>query len=230
MKQAHTVLSAAIEELNKSGYKVSPERYKKISDKLFSQVQGLGEEYLKANGKNISQEIAQGLKQKKSFSAIFTTDYTISSESLEKIGKKVVEGHSAKASKAQEKTVTQMVSKFNLKESTLVPRANHFYKMSGQNTKITANPSTSELAQMRLKNPKLFDQVFNRPVAPPRPPMKVVTVSAKIGDDINHGHAVESRGRGEAVDMGSGRKRSTAVIEKPVNPPKPPKKSSGWVH
>lgn len=232
MKQAHTVLDAAIEELNKSGYKVSPERYKKITDKLFSQVRGLGEEYLKTNGQNISHEIAEGLKQKKSFSAMFTSDYTISSESLEKIGKKVIERHLAKASKVQEETVIQMVSKFNLKESTLIARTDHFYKMSGQNTKITTHPSTSELAQMRLKNPKLFDQVFNRPVAPP---MKVVTVSAKIGDDINHGHAAESIGKSEAVDMGAGRKRGTAVTEKPITtdkdkPVKPPKQSSGWVH
>ncbi len=237
MKQAHMVVNEAIEELNKSGFKVNPERHKKITDKLFSQVQSLGEEYLKENGKNISQEIAAGLKQKKSFSAMFTSDYTISSENLEKMGKKLVEGHSAKASKAQGEKVTKMVSKFNLKESTLVARANHFYKMSSQNTKITTQPSTSDLAQMRIKNPKLFDKVFNKPVAPPRPPMKVITVSSQIGNDINHGHVMESRSRGKAVDMGAGRKRGTAVTEKPttdkdksVKSLRPPKQSSGWVH
>ncbi len=160
------LIDQSIKELEKKGYKFSPETRKEIAKQLMPALTSFGSEYLEANKLDLSKELTTSLNAGKSFSSRFSENFAIADKDLKSVATKMNAMHFTKSNEAAEKQYQSRFSKMgaNLGSDTnFSQNLNSFLEARGANP-ITPEQfkklSDKDLAQHRKVDPKEFDKVI----------------------------------------------------------------------
>ncbi|MEA0970977.1 hypothetical protein Megvenef_00946 [Candidatus Megaera venefica] len=160
------LIDQSIKELEKKGYKFSPETKKEISKQLMPALNSLGSDYLAANNNDLVKELVTSIDKGKSFSSRFSENFAIGSKDLHSVATKISTGHLTKSNEAAEKQYQSRFSKMGANlgsDKNFSQNLNIFLEARGEkpiSLEQFKKLSDKELAQHRKADPKEFDKVI----------------------------------------------------------------------
>ncbi len=160
------LIDQSIKELEKKGYKFSPETKKEISKQLMPALNSLGSDYLAANNNDLVKELVTSIDKGKSFSSRFSENFAIGSKDLHSVATKISTGHLTKSNEAAEKQYQSRFSKMGANlgsDKNFSKNLNIFLEARGEkpiSLEQFKKLSDKDLAQHRKADPKEFDKVI----------------------------------------------------------------------
>lgn len=160
------LIDQSIKELEKKGYKLSPETKKEISKQLMPALNSLGSDYLAANNNDLVKELVTSIDKGKSFSSRFSENFAIGGKDLHSVATKISTGHLTKSNEAAEKQYQSRFSKMGANlgsDKNFSKNLNIFLEARGEkpiSLEQFKKLSDKDLAQHRKADPKEFDKVI----------------------------------------------------------------------
>lgn len=146
----------AFDKAERDGVKFTPEQKNKIAKTLAPSLLALGTEHLEKSMDRLASEIATELKGSRSLVSRVTGKSDISDSNLNKIGAKIVKDETPKSVKASVREFDLKLGKSELKNTQFNANLKAYSQKYGITDDLTKMDNT-ELAKVRLKNPKAFD-------------------------------------------------------------------------
>lgn len=154
----YELMKHAFDKAERDGMKFTLEQKNKIAKTLAPSLLALGTEHIEKSMDRLASDIAIELKGNRSLISRVTGKSDISDSKLSKIGAKIEKDEIPKSVKASVKEFDLKLGKSELKDSQLNVNLKVFAKKHGITDDLTKMDNT-ELAKLRLKNPKAFDEI-----------------------------------------------------------------------
>lgn len=179
-KSVNGVLNDSVTTLTDKKYNLTPEMNKTIKEHLMPALEKLGPDYLAANSQKIIDDIAKELYSNRSWWSVFSSQYSISGSSLDKIAKNITNNHLESSLQAGEELIYSKIigaysDKKDLKiaNDQMLSGLNEFLDKMGKTVTVGSETlsqikdssefkfiDNKQLASLRNYNPELFDKLL----------------------------------------------------------------------